>query len=151
MSPGGAFRFRLERVRALRERSEELAKRELALSLGRLRASEDRLRAADAQLAKAHAGQRSAAASALSGADMLANQAFAERAEQQRTLDVQATKRSRNEVADRGVRLSHAAQDHEMLKRLKERQRAAHVRELARRESQMLDELAIDGFRRRAA
>jgi flagellar FliJ protein len=146
------FRFRLERVRALRERDEKHARRELALAIGKLTASEDALRQTNSQLAEAHAGQRSATADgALSGAEMRASQAFFERIEVQRMIGTQEVHRTAGEVADRGADLSRAAQKHAALERLKERRRGEHMREVARRERQILDEIALDRFRRRAA
>jgi flagellar FliJ protein len=149
---GAPFRFRLERVRALRERKEYLAKRELAQALEQLSHTEDRLRAADAWLAKALEEHRSAASQgALSGPDLLAGQAFLERAEHQQRLGAHEVRRSEREVADRGVALGQAAQEHKMLERLKQRHRAEHLRERARREGEQLDEIAIERFRKRAA
>lgn len=150
---GSPFRFRLERVRALRERREDLAKRELARALGKLSDSEGALTAASERLTLAQQEQRSAASAAgtSSGADLRASQAFLERVERQRSLGVEALKRSENEVADRGAALKEAAQEHQMIERLKQRHRAEYMRELTRREGAMLDEIAIDRFRRRTA
>lgn len=150
---GSPFRFRLERVRALRERKEDLAKQELALALGRLSDSEGAVHAASERLARAQQERRSAATAngACSGADLLAGQAFLERVEHQRSAGVEALERSELEVADRGAALSRAAQEHQMLERLKQRHHNEHMRELARREGAMLDEIAIDRFRRSTA
>ena len=145
------FRFRLERVRALHERHEKHARLELALAIGRLSASEEALRQTNEQLAEAHEGQRSAAGGALSGAEMRASQAFMERIESERTVGTQEVHRSAGEVADRNADFSHAAQKHRALERLKERRRGEHMREVARHEIQVLDEIALDGFRRRPA
>ena len=81
------FRFRRKRVRALRERKEEIAKQQLAHALSRLLSSEERLREVEDQLAAALDGQRDAAGSqdSLSAQDLIARQAFVERVEQQRT------------------------------------------------------------------
>lgn len=147
------FRFRLERVRALRERKEEIAKQQLAHALSRLLSSEERLREVEDQLAAALDGQRDAAGSQerLSAQDLIARQAFVERVEQQRTQGAHEVKRSEHDVANRGAALTDAAQEHQMLERLKERHRAAHLREAARREGEMLDEIALDRFRRNVA
>jgi flagellar export protein FliJ len=139
-------------VRALRERKEEIAKHELAQAMGRLSDSEQRLRDVEDRLAAAHEGQRGAGAQgAMSAADLVANQAFVERVEQQRRHGVRELRRSAAEVADRGAALRSAARDHQMLERLKERHHAAHRSELARREGEMLDEIALDRFRRSVA
>ena len=84
---GSAFRFRLERVRAVRERKEKLAQRELADAISRR--SEQRRRscaAADAHLEHARQQQRSVTAEreAVSATDLLGRQAFLERVEAQR-------------------------------------------------------------------
>ena len=147
------FRFRLERVRALRERKEEIAKQQLAHAMGRLMDSEQRLREVEDRLAAAHDGQRGAAGSQerLSAEDLIASQAFVERVEQQRRQGAHEVRRGEHDVADRGAALSDAAKEHQMLERLKERHRAAHLHELARREGAMLDEIALDRFRRNVA
>ena len=153
MTTGPSFRFRLERIRVLRQRKEELAKRELASSMTRLLCSEDRVRAVDANLERAHADQRVAAGelTVLSAAELAARQAFVERVEGQRSVGVRELKRSEAEVADRGAALGRAARDMKMLDRLKQRHRAAHDLQSARRESNALDEMALDAFRRSAA
>ncbi|HEX4806560.1 MAG TPA: hypothetical protein VFU94_11730, partial [Conexibacter sp.] len=74
------FRFPLERLRALRERGEDLAKQELAGALHRQAHCAERLRAMGEQVAGAFAAQRAAAAGgASSAADLLAAQAYLER------------------------------------------------------------------------
>lgn len=150
--PPSQFRFRLERVRALRERKEELAKQDLALALGKLADSEDKLRDAGTRLERAREDHSHAVRNqTFSGADLRAGQAFLERVEAQRSAGVEELRRSESEVADRGAALSVAAQEHQMLERLKRRHKAEHVRELARIEGATLDEIAIDRFRRSTA
>lgn len=148
-----SFQFRLERVRALRERKEDLARRDLAEAIAQLSDSRERLRAIDAHLQQARAEQRLAgtASTAVSGAELQARQAFVERVEAQRSADARELERHEHVVADRDALLGEAARDHEMLERLKERKRGEHEREAQRRESQTLDEIAIDRFRRSAA
>ncbi len=58
------FRFRLERVRALRERREDLARQELAKAVTRLAGSRERLQAMEERLERVHAEQRLATTSA---------------------------------------------------------------------------------------
>ncbi len=147
------FRFRLERVRALRERREEIAKQELASAMGKLLESERNLRECDHRLAAAHAGQREPAAQerVLSAADLAARQAFVERVEQLRRHGEREVARGESEVASRDAALSVAAQEHRMLQRLKDRHEAEHARELSRREGLALDEIALDRFRRSVA
>jgi flagellar export protein FliJ len=150
--PSRSFRFRLERVRALREQREELARVELATAVGRLSSSERRLLAADARLAAAREEQRSASAlSGLSGEELRTRQAFLERMERQRALGARAVARHEVEVRDRGRNLTRAAQEHRMLERLKEHRRAEHTRASAREEARELDEIAAKRVRRDAA
>ncbi|HEU4703279.1 MAG TPA: hypothetical protein VFS37_12420, partial [Conexibacter sp.] len=79
------FRFPLERIRALRERGEDLAKQELAGALHRQARCAERLRAMGDEVAGAFAAQRAAAAGgSSSAADLLAAQAYLERMQQAR-------------------------------------------------------------------
>jgi len=150
---GSAFRFRLERVRAVRERKEKLAKQELASALSRLSSTEADLRAIDAHLEQAHVEQRAAAtrSETLSAAEMLERQVFLERVEAQRGVHVQELEQRTGEVADRGAALTVASSEHEMLNRLRERHRTEHKREADRREQGALDEIATSRFRRSSA
>ena len=151
--PGSAFRFRLERVRALRERKEKLAQRELADAISRRSSSAEDLRTADAHLEHARAEQRTVAAEpeAVSATDLLARQAFLERVEAQRRLRARELEQREADVTERDVELSTAASEHEMLNRLRERHRGEHDREAARRERNVLDEVAATGYRRSRA
>ena len=153
MSTGSSFRFRLERVRALRERREDLARQELAKALSRRTGSEDRLQAVDAHLARILDDQRLATSATATVAveELLARQAFVEHVEAQRLSGARELARHEADVAERDVALGEAAREHRMLERLKERQRDEHEREAGRRESIVLDEIAIDRFRRSAA
>ena len=118
--PRSAFRFRLERVRAVRERKEKLAQRELADAISRRSSSEADLRTADASLEHARAEQRTVAAEAkaVSATDLLARQAFLERVEAQRRLRARELEQREAEVAERDAELATAASEHEMLNRL---------------------------------
>lgn len=147
---GSSFQFRLERVRALRERKKDLARQELALALSRLSDSEQRLKTVEQLLEQARSDQRSSAGS-LTGEELQARQSFLEHVERQRSAGVHDVQRGHSEVADRGAALSVAAQEQETLERLKERQRAAHAAEVLRQEGQALDEIALDRHRRRVA
>jgi flagellar FliJ protein len=147
MSP--SFRFRLERVRAVRERKEKLAQQELAHSISQLSDRQQGLRSADAVVEHAHAAQRRAAVGGSApAADLLARQVFLERVEAERARRRIALQRSEAEVADRNAKLTAAASDHEMLIRLRERRATEHQRELARHESNAQDELATVRFGR---
>lgn len=153
MTAGSSFRFRLERVRELRERKEDLARRELARAVSRRSRSEDRLRTVEDHLERTRADQLTATTrdGDVSAAELLARQAFLEHVEAQRSMGAVELERREAEVVDRDAELTDAAREHEMLERLKERHRAEHDREAARRESNALDEIALERFRRSAA
>lgn len=146
-----AFHFRLERVRALRERGEDLAKEELAGALSRRTSCEERLRAAGEQLAGARDRQRDLAARPVSSFDLIARQRYLERVEQTRRDGELDLDRHEAEVDARRVALVAAARDRQALERLKERRRADHARELARVEGAEMDEIALTLHRRRAS
>lgn len=145
-----SFRFRLERVRAVRERKEKLAQRELADALSRRSSSASELRSAEDRVEHAREQQRSAATQrgVLTGDDLLARQAFLERSEAQHRLRERELRQREAEVAARDAELTTAATEHEMLNRLRDRHRSEHDREAARRESSLLDELAVTRFTR---
>ena len=144
------FRFRLERVRAVRERKETIAKQELASAISRRSSTEAELKAVDAHLEQAHVEQRTicAAAGAVSAAELQARQAFLERVEEQRRFHAGELQRREAEVIDSDAKLVTAASEHEMLNRLRERHRGEHDREAARLEQGALDEMAVVRFRR---
>jgi flagellar FliJ protein len=148
---GPSFRFRLERVRALRERREDAAKQELAGALMRHRRCEEEVEAAAARIANARAAQADASREPSSATDFIARQAYLERAERAHQATRQDLQRHELELAQRREVLMKAAQERQALERLKENRRAEHEREVARKEGMMLDEIAINGFRRRAA
>jgi flagellar export protein FliJ len=145
---GSAFRFRLERVRAVRERKEKLAQRELANAISRHSSSVIELRTADARLEHAREQQRSVAERAVSATDLLARQTFLERVEAQRRLRARELEQRETELAQRDAELATAASEHEMLIRLRERHRGEHEREAARVEQGALDEIAVTRFGR---
>jgi flagellar export protein FliJ len=161
VSTAPSFRFRLERVRALRQRAEDLARQELARAVFQLAGSHDRLRAVEHNLEQARAHQRRAAGQLpesearapipVDAAELLARQAFVEHVETQRTMGIRELERHQADVADHDVQLGIAAREHQMLERLKERRRVEYEREAGRRESARLDEIAIERFRRSAA
>jgi len=144
------FTFRLERVRALRERAEDLAKEEYASSLAHRTEGAAMLHAAAEQRDRARAAARPAPDFALSGMDFLASQAWLERVERARQAAELELDRRDAEVDARHTALVNAARERHALERLRERSAAEHARETARRESDELDELAAAGHRRRA-
>lgn len=150
---GPSFRFRLERVRALRERREDMARLALAQAITQRSSSLDHLRTVEAHLEHARSEQRQAtgASATVSAAELLARQAFVEHVEAQRIAGARELARHDTQVADRDAELGHVAREREMLERLKERHRAEHLREYRHSEGALLDEIAIDRFRRSAA
>jgi flagellar export protein FliJ len=145
------FNFKLERVRAVRERTEQLAKQDLAEAISKRTGTEADLRAAEAQLEQAHVEHRAkitAHPDTLDASELVGRQAYVERVEAQRTNHVQELGQRKAEVAERDAKLAKAAGEHEMLKRLRERQRDEHNREAGRREQGALDEIAATSFER---
>lgn len=147
------FRFRLERVRALRERREDLARQELAKAVTRLAGSRERMQAVEEHLERVRSEQRLATspASAVDVEELRVRQAIVERVEALRAGGARELAQRESDVAERDSELGVAAREHRMLERLKERRHAEHDRELRRQESVVLDEIAIDRFRRSAA
>lgn len=146
-----AFQFRLERVRALRERGEDLAKEALAGALSRRSSSEQQLQAVGEQLARARERQREAAAAPMTAFDLVARQRYLERVEQDRRARELDLSRMDAEVDARRSALRHAARERQALERLEARQRADHARAVARAETAQLDEIALMLHVRRAA
>ena len=143
------FKFRLERVRALRESVEDQAKEELAASLSVQMKGEAMLEAASESHANAKATRRGATGVAASGDQLVAAQAYLERTEQERLAAELELGRREAEVDARRIALQSAARERQVLERLKDRRKADHIRELDRREGVLLDEMAIVGHRRR--
>jgi flagellar FliJ protein len=131
------FTFRLERVRALRERAEDQAKEDYAASLAYRLEGAAMLRAAAEHRDTARSAMRPAADAAPSGMDLLASQAWLDRLELAREAEVEA----------RHVALVRAASERHALERLAERRRAEFAVESNRREGAELDELAAAGHR----
>jgi flagellar protein FliJ len=142
------FTFKLERVRALRERTEELAKEELAASLALRLRGEAMLQAAAENVEQARGVQRTTAGAAMTSNDLQAAQAYLERTERERLSAELDLDRRDAEVDARRSALQNAARDREVLERLKERRRGEHVRAADRREGALLDEMAITMHRR---
>jgi flagellar FliJ protein len=143
------FKFRLERVRAVRERAEERASQELSTSVAHHQRGEEALRAAGDRVAQARADRRATAQA--SGADLLAMQAYIERtqrAEQAAALDLD---RREAEVDARRDALVHAAREHRALTRLEQRRRQEHAMQAARVDSAIMDEVALSVHRRSAS
>jgi flagellar FliJ protein len=144
------FSFRLERVRALRERAEDHAKEEYAASLAHRLEGEALLRAAAATRDRARAESRTVGGAG-TGMDLLAAQAWLDRLERARQAAELELDRRDAEVEARHVALVNAARERHALERLSDKRRAEHAVETNRREAYELDELAAAGHRRRAA
>ena len=145
------FQFRLERVRALRERAEDSAKEDLAASLSHRLKGEALLRAAADRLDGARSAHRDAAGAPVSGAQLLAAQSYLERAERARIAAAEDLHRREADVEVRRSALLQAARERQVLERLKERRRADHAVEAGRIEGAALDEMALAVHRRREA
>jgi flagellar protein FliJ len=142
------FTFKLERVRALRERKEELAKEELAASLALRLRGEAMLRAAAENVEQARGTRRAAAGEAMTAHELQAAQAYLERTQRERESASLDLDRRDAEVEARRSALQNAAREREVLERLKERRRCEHRREADRRQGALLDEMAINMHRR---
>jgi flagellar FliJ protein len=144
-----SFTFRLERVRTLRERAEERAREELANELRlRLRGQAILQEASNAVSAARSAGLDTVTAERISSTDLLAAQAFLERTERVRREAALDLDRQDAEVEARRTVLAAAARDRRAIDKLKDRQRAEHDAEWARRSQNQLDELALAVHRR---
>lgn len=146
-----SFRFRLERVRDLRARREDLAKQALASAMARQEQARQELRAAEDRVAQAREAQLGGSDSPRTASDLVALQAYLERTELASAATAANLERHQRELASKREILTAAARDRQALERLKERRRAEFEREAARVEGLSLDEIALNNFRRRAA
>jgi len=137
----------------VRERKEKLAQRELADALSRRSSSVEELRDAQDRVEHALEEQRCVVdeRTTVSADELLARQAFLERAEAQQRSRAHELVQREAEVAQRDAELTTAASEHQMLERLRERRRGEHNREAARRELGFLDEIAAVRFHRSQA
>jgi flagellar protein FliJ len=146
-----SFTFRLERVRSLRERAEERAREDLAHELRlRLRGEAMLLEATQAASAATQTG-RAAVTSRTSGIDLIATQAYIERAETRRREAALDLDRQDAEVEARRVALQTAARERQVMDKLKERRHAEHKAAWALKAQSALDEVALAVHRRGAA
>ena len=148
-----SFTFRLERVRTIRERAEDRAREALSIEL-RVRAEGEamlsrppRRRRRRARLRPRHGHRRPR----LSSSDFISAQAFLERTERVRIDASLELARREAEVAIRRDALAAAARDRQAIDKLKERRKAEHDAEWARRSQNTLDELALAVHRRGGA
>jgi flagellar FliJ protein len=147
-----SFTFRLERVRSLRERAEDQAREDLARELSHRVRGEALLReAADVVSAARDTGRDAVLRTGASGADLLAAQAWLERAERSRRDAAAELGRRDAEVAARRAALAEAAREREAIERLKRRRKADHEAEVNRLSQAALDEIALTVHRRGTA
>jgi flagellar FliJ protein len=143
------FKFRLERVRALRERAEQRASEEFANSVAHHERGADALRAAAERVAMARQDRRATAEA--TGADLLAMQAYIERTQRAQQAAALDLGRREAEVHARRDALVHAAREHRALTRLEQRRRDEHAQQAARIDSAVMDEVALTVHRRSAS
>jgi flagellar FliJ protein len=146
-----SFTFRLERVRSLRERAEDQAREELARELSHRVRGEALLREAAEVVSAARENGRDAVVRGATGADLLAAQAWMERAERRRRDAATELGRRDAEVAARREALAAAAREREAIERLKRRRQADHEAEAGRLAQAALDEIALTVHRRGTA
>jgi flagellar FliJ protein len=146
-----SFKFRLERVRSLRERTEERAREDLARELSHRLRGEAMLREATDVASSARDTGLASLRPGVSGADLVAAQAWIERSERARREAALELDRRDAEVSVRRENLKHAAREREVIERLKRRRREDHNREVARLDQIALDEVALGVHRRGAA
>jgi flagellar FliJ protein len=148
---GPSFRFRLERVRALRERTEDEAKQAFAGAMIERVRSEQEVEDAAERVAQAREAQLNATVGPVSANDLMARQAYLERSERAHLASQEDLGRTEMALEQRRGELTEAARDRQALERLKEHRRVEFEREQARVEAATLDEIALNGFRRKAA
>jgi flagellar FliJ protein len=138
------FKFGLERVREVRVHAERAAQEVLAASLTQRSAQQAALTAAESSLVTA---RRTAGAGVpgapLTGATLIAGQAWVQRLERRHEQAVHASVRAEAQVGDDRVKVLEAARRREALDRLRERRRAEHALAAGRAESARLDEIAL--------
>ncbi|HET9124698.1 MAG TPA: flagellar export protein FliJ [Solirubrobacteraceae bacterium] len=148
---GPSFRFSLERVRALRERAEDTAREALAGAIQDHARTQVAMEQAAQAVLEARDAQLQVTSAPVVGAELLARQAYLERSERDHRASLDAVSRSEIRVAQHRHTLTEAARNRQALERLKEHRRSDFEREQARLESIVLDEVALNNFRRRDA
>jgi len=144
-----SFTFRLERVRTMRERAEERAREDLANELRLRMRGEALLKQATSAVATARrAGLDTVRADRTTSSDLLAAQAYLERAERHRREAALDLDRQDAEVAARRTALQSAARERQVMDKLKERKQADHNAEWARKAQGAQDEIALGVHRR---
>jgi len=143
-----SFTFRLERVRSLRERAEEQAREELAKGLSHRLRGEALLHDAVQTVGTAREASLGVARRGATAHDLIAAQAYVERTERDRQAAALDLDRRDAEVEARRTALAAAAQEREVLERLRRSAHEAHRAEQGRLEQSELDEIALAVHRR---
>lgn len=139
-----AFRFRLEKVRRIRQGAEDRAREELAASLAARLESEQVVAATHERLGGAiETHRRVAGLAGASAAELIAAQAFLERVESERALAERVLGHHDESVDERRAALADAARDRQAMDRLRERRLAEHALHAGRAAAATLDELAL--------
>jgi flagellar protein FliJ len=146
-----SFTFRLERVRTIRERAEERAREALSNELRNRADGEQQLRQDALGVAREQGRSSVATGRVVRAVDLIAQQTYLERAEQVRVEAALELDRRDAEVAVKRAHLADAARDRQAIDKLKERQKAEHDAEWARKSQNTLDELALAVHRRGVA
>jgi flagellar export protein FliJ len=148
---GPSFRFSLERVRALRERAEDAAREALAGAIQDHHRTQVAMEQAAQVVLEARDFQLQATGSPVGADELLARQAYLEQSERNHRASLDALSRSEAVVAQFRHKLTEAARSRQALEKLKEHRRVDFEREQARQESIVLDEVALNNYRRREA
>ena len=143
-----SFTFPLERVRTLRERAEERAREALSAELRNQAEGEALLQAAADAVGAARDHGRAVPGGRVSVADFRTAQNFLETTERRRAEASIELARREAEVSVKRQELAVAARDRQAIDKLKERRKAEHDAEWARRSQNTLDELALAVHRR---
>jgi flagellar FliJ protein len=143
-----SFTFPLERVRTLRERAEERAREALSAELRNQAEGEALLQAATDAVGAARDHGRAVPGGRVSVVDFMTAQNFLETTERRRAEASIELARREAEVSVKRQELAVAARDRQAIDKLKERRKAEHDAEWARRSQNTLDELALAVFRR---
>ncbi len=122
---------------------------ELATALAHQRNAAHQLDVASERIEHARHSQHRLGQS--NAADLVARQAYLERLETAHRIDTEELRRREEAVTGSRDALTEAAQARHALERLKAKGAAAHQHELDRVESAAMDEIATNGYRRRAA
>ena len=143
-----SFTFRLERVRTLRERAEERAREALSAELRNRAEGEALLQAATDAMGAARDHGRAVPGGRVSALNFMTAQNFLETTERRRAEAAIELARREAEVGVKRQELAVAARDRQAIDKLKERRKAEHDAEWARRSQNTLDELALAVHRR---